>query len=122
MPELPEVETVARQLAPLVRDRTVVGLRVFDPSLKRGRFPRVAGRHVIDVARSGKRVLFRFSPCPDRSDELWRGARRRPICVPDSVWTAGRCCFTTRDDSERFGSTGRSRKPYRTVWTHCPPG
>jgi len=28
MPELPEVETVARQIAPHVRDRTITGVRV----------------------------------------------------------------------------------------------
>ena len=77
MPELPEVETVARQLAPLVRERTVVGLRVLDPSLKRGSFPRVAGRQVVDVTRSGKRVLFRFSPGPRRDDALWLAVHLR---------------------------------------------
>lgn len=77
MPELPEVETVARQLAPLVRARTVVGLRILDPSLKRGWFPRVAGRQVADVTRSGKRVLFRFSSCPGRNDELWLAVHLR---------------------------------------------
>ena len=57
MPELPEVETVARQLEPLVRDRTVVGLRILDPALKRGRFPHLARRRFVEVGRSGKRVL-----------------------------------------------------------------
>jgi len=77
MPELPEVETVARQLVPLVRGRTVVGLRVLDPSLKHGRFPRVAGRQVVDVTRSGKRVLFHFSPCASRDGELWLAVHLR---------------------------------------------
>jgi formamidopyrimidine-DNA glycosylase len=77
VPELPEVETVARQLAGLVRERTVVGLRVLDPSLKRDGFPRVAGRRVSDVTRSGKRVLFSFSPSPGRTDELWLAVHLR---------------------------------------------
>ena len=77
MPELPEVETVARQLAPLVGGRTVVRLRVLDPLLKRGKFPRVAGRQVSDVTRSGKRVLIRFSPCGARKDDLWLAVHLR---------------------------------------------
>jgi len=77
MPELPEVETVARQLAPLLGGRTVVGLRVFDPLLKRGKFPRVAGRQVADVTRSGKRVLIHFSSCHGRKDALWLAVHLR---------------------------------------------
>jgi formamidopyrimidine-DNA glycosylase len=77
MPELPEVETVARQLAPLVCGRTVVGLRVFDPLLKRDKFPRVAGRRVADVTRSGKRVLFHFSPSEGRKGALWLAVHLR---------------------------------------------
>ena len=77
MPELPEVETVARQLAPLVRERTVVAFRVLDPSLKRGRFPRITGRQVTNVTRSGKRVLFHFSSRPGRNDGLWLAVHLR---------------------------------------------
>lgn len=137
MPELPEVETVARQLAPLVRDRTVVALRVLDPSLKRGRFPRIAGRHVTDVTRSGKRVLFHFSPGPGRNGGLWLAVHLRMTgrliwvdetrrsnshtFVRDSVWIAGHCCSTTRDGSGRFSSISRSRQPNRKAWTRCHP-
>lgn len=77
MPELPEVETVARQLAPLVGGRTVVGLRVFDPLLKLHKSPRVAGRQVVDVTRSGKRVLIRFSPYGAQNDDLWLAVHLR---------------------------------------------
>ncbi|MCP3980866.1 MAG: bifunctional DNA-formamidopyrimidine glycosylase/DNA-(apurinic or apyrimidinic site) lyase [bacterium] len=62
MPELPEVETVARQLAPRVEGRTILGLRIHDPRLRRTATPRVAGRRIERVRRSGKRVLLQLSP------------------------------------------------------------
>lgn len=60
MPELPEVETVARQLHPLVTGRGLRGLRVFDSLLRPGRGPRVGGIEVSQVFRLGKQVVFRF--------------------------------------------------------------
>jgi formamidopyrimidine-DNA glycosylase len=64
MPELPEVETVARQLAPLVTGRTVRRLEVLDPLLKPRRLPAVRGRAITAVTRSGKQVVFAFSGAP----------------------------------------------------------
>jgi len=58
MPELPEVETVARQLAPCLVGRTVQALRIYDPRLRNGRTPLLSGSRVTDVRRSGKRVLI----------------------------------------------------------------
>ena len=71
MPELPEVETVARQLAPRLVGRRVRRLAVLDPRLRNGRTPRVAGREIHEVRRSGKRVLLGLSPVRGRRDELW---------------------------------------------------
>ncbi len=73
MPELPEVETVARQLAPLVERRTVAGVRLLDPRLRNGPLPRVTGRRVERVGRLGKQVMFVLSPRPGERDGggLW---------------------------------------------------
>jgi formamidopyrimidine-DNA glycosylase len=71
MPELPEVETVARQLAPLVQGRTVKTLRILDPLLRNGRAPRLPGRRVTVVRRAGKQVLFEFGPAPRAQGSLW---------------------------------------------------
>lgn len=60
MPELPEVETVARQLAPCLAGRVVRSLRIFDPLLRRGPQPRPHGRRVAGVRRVGKQVLIEF--------------------------------------------------------------
>jgi formamidopyrimidine-DNA glycosylase len=61
VPELPEVEVVARQLAPRLAGRTVRQLQILDPRLRNGRAPRLAGRAIHGVTRSGKRVLIEFS-------------------------------------------------------------
>ena len=58
MPELPEVETVARQLRPLLSGRTVRGLRIFDPRLRNGRSPSLAGRSIVEVHQN-HRLRFR---------------------------------------------------------------
>jgi len=77
LPELPEVETVARQLAPRLGGRRVRGLRVFDPLLRVRSVPVVAGRTVRDVRRSGKRVLIELSPRASLRDGLWLAVHLR---------------------------------------------
>jgi formamidopyrimidine-DNA glycosylase len=77
MPELPEVETVARQLRPRLTGRTVRAFRVLDPLLRRGWLPRLGGRRIVHVGRSGKRVLIGFSGRAGRGDELWLAVHLR---------------------------------------------
>lgn len=61
MPELPEVETVARQLASRLNGRTVQRLTLRDPKLRGARrTPTVRGRTVERVFRHGKQVAFDF--------------------------------------------------------------
>jgi len=81
MPELPEVETVARQLRPLLIGRTVRSLRILDPLLRNGRTPRLGGRPIRGVRRSGKRVLLELGPAPGRS---------RPLCLAVHLRMTGR--------------------------------
>ncbi|UCF68036.1 MAG: bifunctional DNA-formamidopyrimidine glycosylase/DNA-(apurinic or apyrimidinic site) lyase [Acidobacteriota bacterium] len=64
MPELPEVETVARQLAPMVRERRLRRVRILDQLLRSGRCPPYSGRLIANVFRFGKQVLFEL----DRSE------------------------------------------------------
>jgi len=77
MPELPEVETVARQLVPYIVGRTVRGLQILDPRLRNGRTPQVRGRKIRDVRRSGKRVLIELGPAPRGSTPLWLAVHLR---------------------------------------------
>lgn len=64
VPELPEVETVARQLAPLLTGRIISRVEVLDPLLKKQPVPRLTGRCIEEVRRLGKQVLFSFSGSP----------------------------------------------------------
>jgi formamidopyrimidine-DNA glycosylase len=63
MPELPEVETVRRQLEPELAGKRIVGATVLDERLTRPEPPRaleraVKGREVTAVARRGKYLLL----------------------------------------------------------------
>jgi formamidopyrimidine-DNA glycosylase len=77
LPELPEVETVALQLQPRVVGRTVRAFRIFDPRLRHGRTPPLAGRRIADVSRSGKRVLIEFGAPGKRGAPLWLAVHLR---------------------------------------------
>ena len=64
MPELPEVETTRRGVAPHVIGRRIAGLHVYDPRL---RWPvpgdladRLVGRTISSVDRRSKYLLFRI--------------------------------------------------------------
>lgn len=62
MPELPEVETVARQLAPLVEGHSITRLDVLDTARLAPEQPERAARRTIRrVWRSGKQVVFDLS-------------------------------------------------------------
>lgn len=58
MPELPEVETVARQLDQAIRGRTIKRLEVLDPLLGRLPMARLPRRRVEGVSRLGKQVVL----------------------------------------------------------------
>jgi formamidopyrimidine-DNA glycosylase len=63
MPELPEVETIARQLRALVVDRTIASfesrwIRLTEPEPAEVMEARLRGRRISDVRRRGKFVVF----------------------------------------------------------------
>jgi formamidopyrimidine-DNA glycosylase len=65
MPELPEVETIRRQLAPLVEGRRLTRLEVLDPRWTRPLEPRalveaLEGRRVERLGRRGKYLVWSF--------------------------------------------------------------
>ena len=74
MPELPEVETIARALAPGLVGRTVVGVDVPDPTVLAGprtkaAFAKIAtGRTITTVSRRAKLLLVNLSPLPEAPD------------------------------------------------------
>src|SRR5450631_2664002 len=63
MPELPKVETIRRQLAPLVEGRRIKELEILDPRWSRPLAPReleeaLVGRRVQSLGRRGKYLLW----------------------------------------------------------------
>jgi len=66
MPELPEVETVRRRLAPVLEGRTLRSVTVSDPRLTRPYDPdevaaELQGERISEVDRRGKYLLLRFA-------------------------------------------------------------
>src|SRR5262249_47366194 len=66
MPELPEVETIRRQLAPHLERRTLVAVKILDPRWTRPDPPRrteraLAGKRGQRVTRSGKYLVWELS-------------------------------------------------------------
>ena len=66
MPELPEVETIRRQLAPHLEGRTILEVQILDPRWTRPESPRkvelvLRGRQVEKVNRSGKYLVWELS-------------------------------------------------------------
>ena len=64
MPELPEVETIARTLAPAVRGRVIEDIElIFRPLLRTGRkkvLEALRGCRALDVRRRGKMLIIEF--------------------------------------------------------------
>jgi formamidopyrimidine-DNA glycosylase len=66
MPELPEVETIRRQLAPLVEGRRLERIEILDPRWSRPLAPRelqdaLTGRVIEGLGRRGKYLLWSFT-------------------------------------------------------------
>ncbi len=62
MPELPEVETVARQLDPRLRGQRLQRVRLLDPLLGRPAVRPLLGARVVEVGRLGKQVVLHLDP------------------------------------------------------------
>jgi formamidopyrimidine-DNA glycosylase len=86
MPELPEVETIRRQLAPLVEGRTLEHVEILDPRWSRPLAPReladaLVGRKVQRLGRRGKYLVW------DLQDDVHLAQHLRMtgavLCDPD---------------------------------------
>jgi formamidopyrimidine-DNA glycosylase len=65
MPELPEVETIRRQLGPLVEGRRLLGIEILDPRWTRPLAPdelaaALQGRRIESLGRRGKYLIWGF--------------------------------------------------------------
>lgn len=66
MPELPEVETVCRRIAPLLAERKIVAAHIERPQVSKPKLPeefaqQLVGRQIDHVARRAKNVLIHFT-------------------------------------------------------------
>jgi formamidopyrimidine-DNA glycosylase len=66
MPELPEVETIRRQLAPALEGRTITAAEIFDPRWTRPEPPELVqegltGRRIEHLSRAGKYLVWELS-------------------------------------------------------------
>ena len=97
MPELPEVETIVRRLAPRLVGRAVDRAEVRRPNVVRGspkRFERaVLGARIASVERRGKFLVFRLA-----DGRVW--------------WSHLRMTGKWRLEKPRRGREGRSEEPY----------
>jgi formamidopyrimidine-DNA glycosylase len=114
MPELPEVETIRRQLAPLVEERTLERVRVLDERWCRPLAPgemtdALEGRRVERLGRRGKYLLWGLS------EEVYLAQHLRMtgtvLCDPDPEQTHVRVRLELDDgtqlaivDPRRFGT------------------
>jgi formamidopyrimidine-DNA glycosylase len=116
MPELPEVETVARQLSPLVADRRVARVEVFDEKLRDLDTAALVGCRIRRVRRVGKQLVFDLTRPRGRRVTLYlvvhlrmtgrllwlpAGTRELPRRRAELVVNGGRVAFC---DTRRFGT------------------
>jgi len=61
MPELPEVETIVRQLQPGLAGCRIVSVEILDPRLETPAKNKLPGRKILDITRLGKQVCLELS-------------------------------------------------------------
>lgn len=117
MPELPEVETVARMLAPRLRGLRVRRVRVLAPEIVEGDArqlgQRLRGRVIEQVSRRGKYLIVRLDGAVltlhlGMTGRLRWGGRAGPHTRAIFVFDRGRLLF---DDPRKFGRIGAGGGP-----------
>lgn len=77
MPELPEVETIARKLAPQIIGKKVDQILVFDSKLKNPKYKKLSAHLITKVFRSGKQVVIAFAPKKSAEAEYYLSVHLR---------------------------------------------
>ncbi len=106
MPELPEVETVVRSLAPHVTGRTIFSVEIYAPRMRRGEVERACGRKILRLSRAGKFIIFELERgflCVHlgMTGKLLAGSRPGPHTRACIRLDDGLVCF---DDTRMFGN------------------
>jgi formamidopyrimidine-DNA glycosylase len=106
MPELPEVETVVRTVAPRLRGRRIVDVRVFSKKPWGASVAKARGQRVRDVRRYGKYILIELERGMlaihlGMTGKLGANAEPGPYTRTVLVLDRGKIVF---DDVRQFGS------------------
>ncbi len=106
MPELPEAETIARTLAPLVEGRSILNAEYPGRRVLRGPMPDLSGARIVGVARHGKRIVLAL----DRGSVLVSLGMTGALLVDTEPSPYTRAVFTLSgrrlpfDDIRQFGN------------------
>ncbi|HEY3761061.1 MAG TPA: bifunctional DNA-formamidopyrimidine glycosylase/DNA-(apurinic or apyrimidinic site) lyase [Verrucomicrobiae bacterium] len=95
MPELPEVEILARHLRPLLRGKTIRGVEVRRMRASRPTTPKdlqkaVSGATFNRLLRRGKYLVFELSPPPQSKTRMRRTMRMIPLTLLGHLGMTGR--------------------------------
>src|SRR3989344_5963472 len=60
MPELPEVETIARQLQSKIAGKTILGIEVLDKKVIDENIANILPSRIVDVSRRGKSIIIQL--------------------------------------------------------------
>ncbi len=90
MPELPEVETIVRQLSPVVRGKKVIKALIIDEKLASSGLGLLAGARIQGLERLGKQLVFHL--CDARGEEFYLGVHLR--MTGRLIWIPARTSHT----------------------------
>lgn len=133
MPELPEVETIARQLRPVLTGRTIDGAKVMDASavepLKPAAFTRkVKGQKITGVSRRGKYLRVELASGATLVIHLRMTGQLIPTAAKPAADPHLRLFFSLDDDSflafcdqRRFGRAFVLRPDEDGYWNKLGP-
>jgi formamidopyrimidine-DNA glycosylase len=115
MPELPEVETIRRQLAPLVVGRRLLEVQVLDPRWSRPLAPAeleaaLTGRRVLALTRRGKYLLWELEGDVHLAQHLRMTGSVLADPDPEPVHTRVRMRLGARRGAGRGSSAPRAAK------------
>jgi formamidopyrimidine-DNA glycosylase len=120
MPELPEVETIRRQLEERLPSRTIVSVRVTDPRLVAPDDPDrvaagLAGRRIRDVRRRGKYLLIGLEGGDDLAAHLRMTGRLHLSDGPPDPEERFRRAVIALDDGSHL--TFSDQRRFGRLWT-----
>ena len=81
MPELPEIETIVRELRKSMTGATVEKLQVIDPRISLPK-KKIIGRRIAAIERHGKYIVFRLSPGGVLIFHLRMSGKLLRVCPP----------------------------------------